>query len=285
MTDRTAVLLLSHTWTRLVRAKLERLRREIGEAAEVIALLQSSEETRRKYIAKPVPGRGTVLFEPAALPGFLGFPFFQGSSIVPGSAHYPLLAFARTRPDIARFFVIEQDVEFSGNWGDFVATVTAASPDFASSHLRGFDEDPTWLWWRSLRPPPGHSRAQRDRSELRRTFNPVYCISRRAIDTLEQAHTEGWRGHFEVLMATILTHRGCRVADLAQLGGFYVGKEQFLPAGTRGDLSTMRWRPSVNPQEFLARSTGHTLFHPVKDSWYYDGAQLMKMRFPATRKA
>jgi hypothetical protein len=285
VTDRTAVLLLTHVWTRVVRAKLERLRREIGDAAEVIALLQSSEETRRKIARKPDPGRATVLFDPAVLPKFLGFPFFRGSSIVPGSAHYPLLAFARARPEFTRFFVIEHDVEFSGNWGEFIGQVTATSPDFASSHLRTFESDPGWLWWRSLRPPPGDPAWHRSRRELRRTFNPVYSMSRRAIDVLEDAHAKGWHGHFEVLIATILTHSGCKVADLAEIGGFYVEGEQNLPRGaTLGQLSTMRWRPSVTPREFVARSTGQTLFHPVKASWYFDGTQLIEVRRPAGSK-
>lgn len=284
MTERTAVLFLTHTWTRVVRARLERLRREIGDAADVFPLLQSSEETRRKLAAKPDARRSAFLFDPAVLPRFLGFPYFRGTSIVPGSAHYPLLAFARTRPEFARYFVIEHDVDFSGDWGELIGTVAAAAPDFAASHFGTFETDPAWPWWSSLKPPPGHPAWQRDRSDLRRTFNPVYCISPRAIAVLEDAHRTGWRGHFEVLIATLLAHNGCRIADLAELGGFYVGTAQDGPRGTPVEkLSTMRWRPAITPAEFRARSRGRTLFHPVKGSWFFDGTRLMGIRRPAGR--
>jgi hypothetical protein len=269
-----AVLLLTHRWDRFVQLKFERLRAEIGDLADVALLLQRSDGLEA---LGQTPDRSAWIFDPAQLPRQLGFPFMNGRSVVPGSTHFPVMAFARQAPRYAHYLVIEFDVEFSGNWRDLAAAVAVAAPDFASLHFRTHDEIPAWYWWPYCRPAEADQDWAGDRRNLIKSFNPIYCLSRRALDLLEAAHRSGWSGHYELLLATILSRRGCRIFDLAELG-FCAGREQNArPDLPDGELSTVRWRPDVTSEEFDRRSTGQTLFHPVKGGWLYDGSRIVTL--------
>lgn len=276
MTGKPAVVFLAHKWDLFARLKYQRLLDEIGDEARLVLLIQSSDEVRRALSQHPTANGAEALFEPSGLPQCLGYPLLAETAVVPGSTHFPVLAWLREQPTVEACLVIEYDVEFSGNWRELLLELIACGPDFAALHFRSRREDPSWRWWTSLLPAPGEFTGFFARRRLRRSFNPVYWLSRRAIELVDAAHLRGWRGHYEVLLATLLHHSGCRLADLAELGGFCSGREQDLRSGRPvAELSTMRWRPEVASSEFLERSTGRTLFHPVKRGWLFDGKQVV----------
>ena len=276
MSGKTAVLFLAHKWDLFTRLKYQRLFDEIGDEAPLVLLIQSSDDVLRALSVHPTANHSVAVFDPQVLPQVLGYPYLNGDSLLPGSNHFPVLAWFRDRPDIESCLVIEYDVEFSGNWSGLLLELIAAEPDFAALHFRKLRDDPKWRWWSSLLPAPGELGWIFARRRLRRSFNPIYFISRKAIELIDAAHARGWRGHHEGLFATVLGRSGCRLVDLAKLGGFCPGSEQDLRSGLPvAELSTMRWRPEVESTEFLERSTGRTLFHPVKRGWLFDGKQVV----------
>lgn len=280
MEARTAVLFLTHHWNDIIRLKFERLRSEIGSVADVFILMQKSEAAERAQAEGGSTRRALALFDASALPGELGYAYAFADAILPGSVHFTVMAFSR-RNVYDHYFLIEYDVDFSGNWRDFIATVLKASPDFASLHFFTPRQKPDWGWWRVYRPADRDRGWALDEGNLLRSFNPVYCLSRHAAQLIDAAHRDGWHGHHELILATVLSHRGCRVVDLARLDDFCIGSEQD-PDASRDALSTVRWRPDVTQAEFLSRSTGRTLFHPVKDSWCFDGRGVISIAASAS---
>lgn len=273
--DRPAVLFLTHRWDRLVRLRFERLVAEAGELADVFLLMQQSEAADRAEAEGGAIAPALVRFDVRRLPEVLGYPFAFKDQLSPGSVHFPVLDFARKHRR-GHYFLIEYDVEFSGDWSDFLAGTLASGPDCATLHIRTKLECPNWVWWNIYRPSSRDRGWALEPESLRRSFNPVYCLSHRAVERMHQAHREGWRGHHELLMPTILMHCGYKVVDLRRSNDFCVGFEQELRhAMPLDDLSTVRWRPDVSASEFEIRSRGHTLFHPVKDGWYFDGQKLV----------
>lgn len=276
--ERPAVLFLTHRWDKVVRLRFERLVDEAGPLADVFLYMQKSEAADRAEAEGGGIARALVRFDAQALPGSLGYPYGFDNALTPGSGHFAVLAFAR-KVRRGHYFLIEYDVDFSGRWSDFIAGTLASTPDLATLHIRSMHECPDWNWWRACRPSERDRGWARDPRNMLRSFNPVYCLSLRAAQIVHAAHREGWRAHHELLFPTVLSHRGCKLVDLGPALGFCLGIEQDrLPGKPAEALSTVRWRPKVTPNEFLARSTGKTLFHPVKDDWYFDGEKLVSVQ-------
>jgi hypothetical protein len=281
MKPRAAVLFMTHVWDRLMRLKFERLRSEIGDLAQVYVLIQKSDQIEHLRGENHDIVRSAIMFDVDALPAQLGYPYQFLNSLVPGSAHFPLLAFFKAAKACDHCFLIEHDVEFSGNWRDLIAETLDARPDFASLHFFSFEDRPDWEWWATTEPGEADRAWASDQRNLRRSFNPVYCLSRRAADLIDAAHRAGWRAHNEILLATICSHHGCKIVDLQELGGFCVGYEQnHRPGMDVADVATVRWRPWVSIKEFFERSTGRTLFHPVKGQWFFDGSRVVSLAPP-----
>ena len=117
--------------------------------------------------------------------------------------------------------------------------------------------------------PPGIRRIAP--AELRKAFFPVFRISSRALELVDQRLQQGWTGHYEVLVPTLLHVNNMQALDLNDVSVSYVGDDQ-VPGKDEPGLSTMRWRPDISLTEFRARSTAPLLFHPVKQEWYFDGS-------------
>jgi hypothetical protein len=191
----------------------------------------------------------------------LPFPMFQ-NSVVPGSTHFPLLQFYRDNPEYHFYWIIEYDVKFSGDWRVFFQAFDGSHAAFLTSHIRPYAEEPQWCWWKLSHPKKRIALADRLRS-----FNPIYRISREAVSRLYEAHTDGWLGHFEVLMPTLLFHGGFPLEDFGGSGRFVAAenRERFYrdsPSNKDGYLhqGTMRFCPTF--KEVGAET--EKLYHPVK---------------------
>jgi len=183
--------------------------------------------------------------------------------IIPGSNHFPLLQFFLKFPGYDHYWVIEDDVRFTGEWKYLFDYFNKYEHDFISCHIRNFAHEPEWVWWSSL--------VHRSRSipvDMRlRSFNPIYRISRRALHFVHHSLLDSWKGHHEVLLPTLLYHNGYKILDFG-------GEGDFIAAGTdkkfytsscqdaKGILNegTMRFRPVWDtPGNEIDK-----LYHPVK---------------------
>jgi hypothetical protein len=186
-----------------------------------------------------------------------------GFRVVPGNTHFPLFDFLSRNTTYDYYWVIEDDVRFSGDWKYFFDAFSGLDRDFLSSHIRTPAQEPDWSWWHYLANPyrviPFENRL--------RSFNPIYRLSAKAVRYLGEAFRAYWCGHYEVMLATLLKEGGLSMADFGGTGEFVLpGYENkfYLSAspGGQGELSggTMRYRPA-----FAATgSEANKLYHPVK---------------------
>lgn len=178
------------------------------------------------------------------------------TKLVPGSNHFPVLQFFLNHPAYAHYWCIEDDVAFNGKWDDFFKNIPAELDyDFISSHIRQYTDMPDWFWWDSYREPgkdfnPGI---------LLNSFNPIYRISNRALEFIDNRLKNGYRGHHEVLLPTLLKQEGYKIADLSS------ETNNITPTLSFCTLGTMRWKPVF----FFVGSNKNKLYHPVKANITY----------------
>ncbi|MFC1222206.1 beta-1,6-N-acetylglucosaminyltransferase [Pedobacter sp. BG31] len=185
-------------------------------------------------------------------------------SLLPGSNHFPLFGFYRNNPYYKHYWVIEDDVYYHGDIGQFFDHFRSFESDFISSHIRDYCDEPKWHWWYSLQNNKGKIIPV---SRRLRSFNPIYRISNRAIYFLDEAFKAGWSGHHEVAMPTLLKEHGFLVEDFGgngsyvredSLGKFY--QESIAAAGGELDTGSMRYRPVISKSEI----NNSLLYHPLK---------------------
>ncbi len=184
-------------------------------------------------------------------------------SILPGSNHYPLLKFYKEKPNYEYYWVIEDDVRFNGDWEFWFNTFLTLTGDFFSCHICHWEEEQEWLWWLLLHPYNQVPLYKRIRS-----FNPIYRISNNALQHLNMMLLDGWIGHHEVLIPTLLKLGGYQIFDFG-------GNSKYVPSylmnkfytstkpNTKGILNsgTMRCRPIFD----AIGAKPNKLYHPVKD--------------------
>lgn len=199
----------------------------------------------------------------------LGFPDFNAPQgveprppvrIVPGNVDFMLLGVQRRHPEHAHYWLIESDVRFSGNWAELFRRTSRSPADLLATCFVDEEEDPDWPWWQSLRAPAGES------PELirMRCYCPIFRISRRGCELLTTRYREGWCGHAETLMPSLLRRERFLLEDLDGRGSFRRADDRPIYRASRLDPNlfpgTLRYRP------IRARPGRRpdTLWHPVK---------------------
>ena len=251
-----AILFFSHLFDRTSVAHLAKLREEAAGHGTVFVYADAHGEL------PPQRDCAVVTFDFDKIRP--RYPSVLGHTLIPGNCHLTLLDFYRRHPEFDYYWVIEYDVAFTGHWGEFFTAFADVDADLIASHVRSYDEDPAWPWWGSLRSPDG---APGPRPSLVRAFCPIQRVSRRALQLLERRMQEGWSGHFETLVPTLLKREGHTLLDLGGTGSyvtpafrnrFYRG---FGWSDGRLRFGTMRYRPPFGSLRWPRKST---LYHPVK---------------------
>ena len=191
----------------------------------------------------------------------LGYNIDTNKSLVPGNNHLPLIQFFKNKK-YDYYWYIEYDVGFLGKWQNFFSYFDTAKEDFITSHIRFKFEEPSWVFWNSLVLQP-----KNNIKEKLRSFNPIYRISDKALNYIDQKQKEGLCGHHEVLLPTLLYNSGFSIRDFGGLGLFVKAedKERFYVDSTSEKISdgSMRYRP--NHIALLNKKT-NILCHPVKNN-------------------
>ena len=133
---------------------------------------------------------------------------------------------------------------------------------FITSHIRYYQEEPDWHWWGLKK--ESHEILLKHRL---RSFNTIYRISSSALQFLIEKHQEGWKGHHEELIPSLLYSHGFQIHDFGGTGSFVAAedKKRFYldsPPDKKGRLKkgTMRFRPVFSKPG----SKRMKLYHPVK---------------------
>ena len=181
----------------------------------------------------------------------LGYTPIEKGKLVPGSNHFPLLKFFKENQCYDYYWLVEDDVRFSGDWKDFFDSFASSTSDFLSSVIETKAENPNWYWWTSLK--TGNEVIAEEK--LLKAFNPIYRLSRKALACIDAYLRIGWMGHHEVLLPTVLYNKGFLVEDFGGVGAFVCPENK---AKFYNDTS-MRIAP------VLPDDRKNYLFHPVKE--------------------
>jgi len=89
-----------------------------------------------------------------------------------------------------------------------------------------------------------------------KSFNPIYRLSNSALQHLDTAFQNGWGGHHEVSIPSVLHHLGLKIQDFGGVGSF-------VPRGCKYrfyNSESMWFKP------LSAGDRKNYLYHPVKES-------------------
>ncbi|MGG5808735.1 hypothetical protein [Falsiroseomonas sp. CW058] len=177
-----------------------------------------------------------------------------------------LLHYFRAQPDHDRYWIIEYDVRFSGDWARFLSAYEEDDTDLLAPGLIDREADPDWYNWPSIAGPRDLPAGQQLRA-----FMPVFRASAAMMRRMDTAYREGWCGHCEGTWPTLAREGGLSFADLGgdgpytperYRGRFYSSTPQavFLAPGTlvfKPAMYRMGRRPDM-------------LWHPVKPFFWRD---------------
>ena len=273
MTQRSAVLYLTKGWRPVHTLRFQRLRRQVAGLADCYVLYQSATGAVPDALRYACDGAVHV-FRVCELPNRLGYDYLTPAGVVPGSAHYPLIDFYKSHA-YRHYWLIEDDVEFSGNWAMLLRACADTEAGLLASHVMRHPDAPDWVWWGSMRAAFPWNLAMRSRvGKLCKAFLPICRLSWDALHTVDRLHRRGWTGHCEVLMPTAIANAGLQIVDLNTIAPLYRGTAQD-PVVDVARQSTLRWRPEVSLTEFVQTFTPDTIYHPVKGDWTFDGSKVV----------
>lgn len=190
----------------------------------------------------------------------LGYKALEGN-LTPGNNHFPFLKFYLNNKYYDYYWLVEDDVYFSGEWFHFFNTFNNDESDYITTNIHMFAEESNWYWWHSLKSPILLGNNNKVRS-----FNPLYRLSNRALDCLDKALKNGWQGHHEVVIPTLLYNEGYRLTDMGGTGSF-------VPESYKNKFySSETW--NFLPID-LGEKTNY-LYHPIKEKKKIDLDKLKK---------
>lgn len=186
-------------------------------------------------------------------------------TLVPGNNHFPLLQFYLANRNYDYYWYIEDDVRYNGNWNNLFGFFKErpSQPDFLSTHIRTYQEQPSWFWWNSIQ----HNTKFIPFYLRIKSFNPIIRISNEALNFLHHClYTCKWQGHHEALLPTLLFLEGFKIEDFGGQGSFVYTemKNRFYIDSDSNEIgmngtSTFRYRPAIE-----SMTVKNKLYHPVK---------------------
>ena len=184
-----------------------------------------------------------------------------------GNTTFPILLFYLDNPDFSFYWRLEYDVWYHGPWNEFFEVFESNESDLLTTTLFRPPVRPDWGWWNTLRKPwslrnPWSCWRRVDKI---RGFLGVSRLSGRACETLDRAFHNGWGGHDEVAVPTILRAHGLSLEDIG-------GDGEFVRPGNQNRFYTNSpGQPLLAPGTFVcpprvpnSLDQPGKLYHPVK---------------------
>lgn len=186
------------------------------------------------------------------------------TGVVPGNNDLLWLHARRRVGGYDRYWFIEHDVAYSGDWLDFFEPLRARGADLLGTTIHPRSTLPEFHWWQSFSTSGGRFEG-RDEGPLLRGFFPVVRVSDDALDALDHVYRAGWSGHAEVVVPTALLRLGLELEDIG-------GRGPFVPTDAPADFYTNTpTRPTLSPGTFVYKPSRRfpglrrdKLWHPVK---------------------
>jgi len=113
-------------------------------------------------------------------------------------------------------WLVHPGVYLDDDWDDFYFEFDSCPADLLATRLRRFEDDQSWSHWKSIQKATGSV----DESELLAASVPVVRISRAAASAVLEGVAEGWTGHVEVLVPTLVQRANLLIEDIGGGGPF-----------------------------------------------------------------
>lgn len=255
------VLLATHVVNEFVIAKYRRMRKELDVGKYDVILLVNKNDDSDYSVPKDVicfytdcDSLNDLCYEPIE------------ETLLPGSCHFPVLRFFLDNKRYNHYWLVEYDVEFTGEWNVLMndCDENLSDYDFLSCHIEKFDAEKNgnWTWWYRS------NHLGMDLRDCVKGFNPICRYSCQALAYLDLFQKAGNSAHSEVLITTSLYLAGFKIGDFG-------GQGEFVPEGYKNkyyvynseecDGSTMRYRPVYNAMDISEKGIKNKLYHPIKE--------------------
>jgi hypothetical protein len=260
MTGRTALLWMTHMWNPELEAEFERILTVSYPGSPEVWLILDSSTPGAYGLARRY--ERCHVFNVNELFDHLPYQPIGGGTLY-FHVHFPILDFFLSHPEYDYYWVIEFDVRYTGEWESFLHLFESFHQDLITCHIRYFSQEPFWYWWKTFR----HPTKSIDQNKYLRSFNVIFRISNRALAVIHEEQRDGWQGHPEVLIPTLLVNRGYTLLDFGGDGEFVMPslRNTFYTSGSTKDgvpnpFCTVRWRPSGSRVGIRKNK----IYHPVK---------------------
>jgi len=182
----------------------------------------------------------------------------KGSTLVPGNTHILTTAFSK-RHEYKRYWFIEYDVWFAGNWRRVFRLAQKSEADLVAAFVESPIRDESWSHRRTIDLPY---------SRLARSFNPIRRVSNRVLEQVFALITNGYWAHNEALLASICRNEGWGMDEFNSLAFDHWGRPLYTPAPNADAPSTLNYRPVVSS---VWGRKENRLHHPVKPiRWFVE---------------
>lgn len=116
-----------------------------------------------------------------------------------------------------RLWIIDDRVWSDDGMDSFRETLDEASAaDFLATEIRKHQVDPDWTWWKDFKAPEGQDPLEFGVAALL----PVIRLSRAAAAAVLKGIDDGWTGHSEALIPTLVHRAGLKIEDIGGTGSF-----------------------------------------------------------------
>ncbi len=165
-------------------------------------------------------------------------------------------------------WIVEYDVDFSGDWGDFFRQFENNDSDALVTSVTRQRRSRDWFHWPNPRQPTPVRLAK-----CLRAFFPIMRLSRRFLSAyVDETARDDWPGHCEYIVPTLAALNGFTIQDIGGDGEFCPRERRhsnYLNTPEDHDLSpgTLVFRPSRGHyfhEDPGAFANTNMLHHPVK---------------------
>jgi hypothetical protein len=264
---RDCAIVLTHTWSPALARHVDKLKREASAVLDVFVVFQGDTASvpdgmspdlalSMDDAAAHFPRRAANLRQRAAktIFGYVDIVWLT-AFLNPRFAAYD------------RLWLIEYDVDFTGNWGEFFAEAVGYEGDLLLTRVRRLSADPGWFHAPKLALPA----AAKD------PLIGLFCLSRLSRPLIEgyreAVEAAAWDGHFEALIPTFAELAGYTVAEIGGEGPFTpperINRHYTGGFAARASIrTTWAYKPALayhyfvdRPSRFIPRNR---LCHPIK---------------------
>lgn len=257
VSDMQAVIFLSHIYSTRIRDHFDRLKRETSGIVDCFFCLH---RPNGAHEGDNVDFIITEKDEAALLPERFGYRKKKGLALGSyGFLDVVFLEAIRRAPGYEHYYMMEFDVDYSGDWKEFFEINAARTADFMGSHIHWRRDNMDWIHWNNHFSVPVHS----DKHLMAQIV--LMRMSLRMVNAYKAALESGdYIGNVEALAPIVALDHGLSIEDFG-------ANFEFTPEQWRGknyDPEYFHYRPIVGewywherPQEFPVLGM---LYHPIK---------------------